>query len=310
MSSVLTTLKSGIGVIVLAALSIAACFGVAYSVSVQFFPFTKERLNLNVGKAVFSMRCQSCHSLAQDGKPKMGPGLANIGADAAVRRPGVSAKDYILESIFEPDVFVAPGVTGQMPSGLLDDMPDYAVRGLLAYLLQYGGESDAQDLLSTEIKRPVRSGLPRLPIRLGSARRGEKLFNEKLGCGSCHGYLGLPGESLLAPSLAQAGLLSEEYLRESLRDPSAVIVPGYEQVIATSSTGEVVAGRLWREDEQSVSVLTSDAQGLWSVKRLLKDDLSTLEKTLASTMPPYQLSVGDRLDLLTFMKSMKSAAGH
>ena len=69
----------------------------------------------------------------------VGPDLTHIGTDAATRKPGVSAHDYITESIREPEAFVAEGVEraipGLMTSALTASLSDDEVAALVDFLL-------------------------------------------------------------------------------------------------------------------------------------------------------------------------------
>ena len=60
----------------------------------------------------------------------------------------------------------------------------------------------------------------------GNAETGRRLVAEK-GCAGCHNYPGNPAAPAIGPDLTFAGgIHSVDYLRESLRDPSKIIVPG------------------------------------------------------------------------------------
>ena len=75
--------------------------------------FTESALGANVG-------CSICHSLT--GEPKVGPPLGDIGIAAETRVSGLSAEQYLLQSILEPDAYVVDGYPpGQM-------VPDYGRR--------------------------------------------------------------------------------------------------------------------------------------------------------------------------------------
>ena len=56
--------------------------------------------------------CNTCHTL--DGSPHAGPSLQGIGQRAATQVNGLSAEDYILQSIVQPAAFLAPGFGNQM----------------------------------------------------------------------------------------------------------------------------------------------------------------------------------------------------
>jgi cytochrome c oxidase subunit 4 len=86
--------------------------------------------------------CFTCHTIA--GVPGavglLGPDLTHIGTDAANRQPGVSAEDYLRQSITEPETFVAEGVEravpGLMLTALTAGLTEGDVDALVAFLLE------------------------------------------------------------------------------------------------------------------------------------------------------------------------------
>ena len=70
----------------------------------------------------------------------LGPDLSTIGADAAGRQPGVSAEDYLRESIRDPEAFIAEGVErntpGLMLTAITAGLTDVDVDALVAFLLE------------------------------------------------------------------------------------------------------------------------------------------------------------------------------
>jgi len=99
---------------------------------------TVEEVILNAG-------CGACHVIGALGEArKVGPDLTNIGAVAGERIAGVSATDYLRQSILEPNAFIAP----ECPNGpcLTNVMPQYygerlspeQVEMIVAYLLELG----------------------------------------------------------------------------------------------------------------------------------------------------------------------------
>ena len=91
------------------------------------------------GAALFrSKGCASCHT-GPDSAALIGvaPSLADVATWAGSRQPGVSAEDYVRESITAPGSFVSPAFT---PSGPIAAMPGIAVSpvevdALVDYLL-------------------------------------------------------------------------------------------------------------------------------------------------------------------------------
>ena len=86
--------------------------------------------------------CVTCHTI--EGMPEavglLGPDQTHIGTDAANRKPGVSAEEYIRESIREPELFVAEGVEratpGLMLTAITAGLTDADVDALVAFLLE------------------------------------------------------------------------------------------------------------------------------------------------------------------------------
>ena len=62
--------------------------------------------------------CGACHKIEgiSSAVGMLGPELTHIGTDASARKPGMSAKEYLYESIREPQAFVAEGVERSVPN--------------------------------------------------------------------------------------------------------------------------------------------------------------------------------------------------
>ena len=101
-----------------------------------------------LGQEIFlsNGQCYTCHTIA--GKSEigvLGPALTGIGADAATRKPGMSAEEYLRESILEPDAFIEEGcMTGagtacspgvMAPLVTAANLSDADVEALVQYLL-------------------------------------------------------------------------------------------------------------------------------------------------------------------------------
>jgi cytochrome c5 len=93
------------------------------------------------GEALFLGKgiCYTCHIIEGVSEGLIGPDLTHIGTDAATRRPGVSAQDYITESIREPEAFVAEGIEratpGLMTTAITANLSDSEVNALVEFLL-------------------------------------------------------------------------------------------------------------------------------------------------------------------------------
>ena len=92
----------------------------------------------NVGQQ--PLWCYQCHMIDGISNGLVGPDHTQIGSWAATRKPGLSAEEYIRESIKNPEVFVTKGVERAIPGlmtetiteGLTDDQVDALVAFLLA----------------------------------------------------------------------------------------------------------------------------------------------------------------------------------
>ena len=79
--------------------------------------------------------CRICHSL-EPGEDLVGPSFFGIATRAAERVPGLSAEEYLRQSIIEPDAYVVDG----FPSGLMvpnfkETLTDAQIDDLVAFLM-------------------------------------------------------------------------------------------------------------------------------------------------------------------------------
>jgi mono/diheme cytochrome c family protein len=82
------------------------------------------------GQATFQANCTTCHNT--DSTVKVGPGLGGIINRAGTRVTGLSAEDYIRQSIMEPSSFVVDGFPPIMPT--FSQLGPQDIENLLAYL--------------------------------------------------------------------------------------------------------------------------------------------------------------------------------
>ena len=88
------------------------------------------------GRQVYrALGCASCHegSLFNLFRP-VGPPLNEIGLVGRKRVPGMSAEEYIRQSITDPGTFVVPEYPDSMPRGLARDLSPEDLAALVAYL--------------------------------------------------------------------------------------------------------------------------------------------------------------------------------
>ena len=107
--------------------------------------------------------CMGCHTIGSQEKGRF-PDLGGIGSRAATRRPGLTAVDYLAESLYEPNAFIVDGYSpgmppiGKPPIGL----SDAEMLAVIAYLQSLGGEPTVTG--TTRLKyassSPATSGQP------------------------------------------------------------------------------------------------------------------------------------------------------
>jgi len=79
--------------------------------------------------------CATCHS-TEPGTIIVGPSLAGIGSAAAQRVEGLSAENYLRQSITQPDAYVVEGFPKSiMPSKYAAELSEAEINDLTAYLL-------------------------------------------------------------------------------------------------------------------------------------------------------------------------------
>ncbi len=79
--------------------------------------------------------CMTCHSLEPD-VVLVGPSVAQVGAEASSRVSGLSAEEYLRQSILQPNEHVVEGyAAGIMPQGYANELSEQQVNDLVAFLL-------------------------------------------------------------------------------------------------------------------------------------------------------------------------------
>jgi mono/diheme cytochrome c family protein len=91
----------------------------------------------DAGRAVFTGvgGCNACHTIQGVSSATVGPDLTHIGSVAATRKPGMSAEDYIRESIVSPNAFIVPGFQPDiMPLDFGTRLTQQQINDLVTYL--------------------------------------------------------------------------------------------------------------------------------------------------------------------------------
>src|SRR5262249_13538901 len=148
--------------------------------------------------------CEVCHRIGQKGT--RAPDLAGIGSRAGTRKPGVTAKAYIIESLLQPTAYVVEGYPPIMPAG---DKPPIGLSrselwALTAFLESLGGTVDVKldDIPKTAGAAAAGGGAAAVEVKIpGDPKAGEQVFTTKAGCIACH-KAGKIGASPVGPDLS------------------------------------------------------------------------------------------------------------
>ena len=241
-------------------------------------------------------KCWTCHSVGGEGSATRCPNQGasspaytlglEMGARAAERAVEREAKvgatnpltgdkwnavEYLFECITEPDAYVvdtfSPGVMPivyKPPIGLDGE----EVKAVMAYLVSLGGEDeDMEYLMSHSLPKKIldavasaADAVPFEPYFEGDAEYGEEIFwdPESIApCAKCHS-IGDKGGTV-GPNLTTiAATQTANYILESILDPSAVIVGGFETVLIVTKDGRYIDGIDKGEGDEGYSVLTGD----------------------------------------------------
>jgi putative heme-binding domain-containing protein len=213
------------------------------------------------GPYIFLEHCASCHSVDASGDRRYGPNLANLGLEAGARVSGLSAEEYVLQSMSDPAAFLTPGWHDPMPQTAAARLSPSAAVNVAAYLLSLGSTPDFRRLLrlrdSLALPAPASGHAP----DLATIEAGRKLFFTKGDCLKCHALRELPGAGFQAPELRGVGRFGEEFLRESIEHPSRQIRTGYENWNIRLENGDTVLGRLLEKTDSHYRLLTFDFAG-------------------------------------------------
>ncbi|MEE9247271.1 MAG: cytochrome c [Dehalococcoidia bacterium] len=101
-------------------------------------PITLPTGDPAAGQQVFTtaspLTCATCHSM--DGTPGLGPSLQGIDTTAETSVSGLSAEEYITQSILDPNAFVVDGFpSGLMPQNFGETLTKQDIANVVAFLL-------------------------------------------------------------------------------------------------------------------------------------------------------------------------------
>jgi mono/diheme cytochrome c family protein len=209
---------------------------------------TTEQL-VKAGDEIFKGKgtCQICHAIGQKGT--RAPDLAGVGARAGRRKPGMSAKDYIIESLLDPGAYLVEGYPAIMPKV---DRPPIGLNrselwALVAFLESLGGTADVklEDIPKDAGAVAGGGGGPVAELKLpGDPKAGQAIFMGKGTCIGCH-KAGTIGASPVGPDLSQiAKIQTPEYIMAKILNPAAMgTVAGYPPNVMPPMFGQTLTAR-------------------------------------------------------------------
>src|SRR5436189_5603302 len=203
---------------------------------------------VKAGEEIFHTKgsCEICYRIGQKGT--RAPDLAGIGARAGKTKPGMSAKQYILESILQPGAYVVEGYPNIMPQ--VDKPPiglnRSEVRALTAFLESLGGTVDVtlNDIPPT-LGAAAAGGGAAAEVKLpGDPKAGEAIFAGKAGCIACH-KAGKVGASPVGPDLSHiAKIQTPDYIMKKILDPKGMgTVAGFPPGVMPQTFGQVLTAK-------------------------------------------------------------------
>ena len=239
-----------------------------------------------IGAAIFNGKgqCAACHTLDTSAPKGRCPDLTDIGLNAANRQPGIDAKTYLIESLYEPSKYLVPGYGKIMPEVWKNPiaLTKVEIQAVIAFLQSQGGEIDPEPFTEPIDRTDVgltAEALP--PLLTGDPELGKEVFISA-ACISCHVIKGLEDpkagevsedfEIVTAPELTEIAAFNElRYIEESILKPDAEIVSGYGTV-KVKVKGVTYEGTLVSQDTEKVVVRTKAADGTEEEYTLLLSD--------------------------------------
>ena len=209
---------------------------------------TPEQL-VKAGEEIFRGKgtCEICHRIGQKGT--RAPDLAGVGATAAKRKPGMTAKAYIVESLLDPGAYLVEGYPNIMPR--VDRPPIGLNRSELwavaAFLESLGGTVDVKldDIPKTAGAAAAAGGGGQAELKLpGDPKAGQAVFMGKGGCIACH-KAGSIGASPVGPDLSQiAKIQTPDYIMAKILNPGGMgTVAGYPPNVMPPAFGQSLTAK-------------------------------------------------------------------
>jgi len=202
---------------------------------------------VKAGEEIFKTKgtCEICHRIGQAGT--RAPDLAGVGSRAATRKPGMTAKAYLIESLIQPAAFIVPGYPPIMPA--VDKPPIGLNRSelwaLTAFLESLGATVDVKLDDIPKTAGAAAGGGAAAEVKIpGDVKGGEQVFQGKGGCIACH-KAGKIGASPVGPDLSQiAKIQTPDYIMKKILDPRGMgTVAGFPPGVMPPTFGQTLTAK-------------------------------------------------------------------
>jgi uncharacterized repeat protein (TIGR03806 family) len=271
-------------------------------------PYDSGRDLESRARSYLHVNCSVCHVLTGGGNSRMQlsfptkrqdmnvlsarPQHDTFGiANAMLIAPGDPARSILYQRLSRRG-------RGQMPPVVINSVDE---RGLALFRDWISGMATERNF----VREWAMEDLLPLLERTKSGRSfssGREAFKQ-VGCGQCHKFAGEGGS--VGPELTGVGSrLSLHDLLESIVLPSKVIAEGYAVTEIETTSGEIVTGRIVREDDQTIVVLPQTA--IADATSVRKSEIRRRELSKVSNMPAgilNSLQTNEILDLLAYLIS-------
>jgi mono/diheme cytochrome c family protein len=167
--------------------------------------------------------CLVCHKDQERGNER-GPDLRQAAGKAAIRKPGMGAEAYLIESLVTPDVFLVEGYPKMMPPSMKPpaNLSMAEVKAVVAYLQSLGGAEVTVKVEAADVVAEKKAS--------GPVHRGKALMAEQ-GCTGCHkvteGQMSEGGE--IGPELTKvAERIEPAKIAQKIADPKLWTAEGFQ----------------------------------------------------------------------------------
>jgi mono/diheme cytochrome c family protein len=203
---------------------------------------------IKAGEEIYKTKgtCEICHQIGQKGT--RAPDLAGVGSRAAKTKPGMSAKQYLIEALINPNAHIVEGYPPIMPAA---DKPPIGLNrselwALTAFLQSQGGTVDVvlDDIPATAGAAGGAGAAPAEVKLPGDEKAGKAVYAGKGGCLACHKAKDIPGTPV-GPDLSQiAKIQTPDYIMKKILDPKGMgTVAGFPPGVMPQTYGQTLTSK-------------------------------------------------------------------